>query len=394
MPPALISLLDPRDALRPTAIALGSFDGLHAGHRRVIAAITGRGGSASDRDGTATDASTCAQAGQAGSTPTGQIQIRDTQAGGMPVEAGPGPLPAAPLAGVGAAAAAMPHSSCDPGAPVATVVSFWPHPRELLHGEMRLRLDLPSEKLELLEPLGIRQLVLVPFDHALAALSPEAFVEQVLVGQLQAQRVAVGCNFRFGARRRGDGDTLVRLGARHGITVTVVPVLEVDGEPMSSSRIRRALAAGEIAAATRLLLRPYRFSGRVVPGRGLGRQLGWPTANLRVDGRKFLPLEGVYAAWVWIEGHAAAALPAVMNLGPQPTVDPRSPSAVEVHLLEGQPRLEGAWLTVEPVRLLRRQQRFADLAELSRRIGLDARQAQELLGRNGPAGPSPGSSPP
>jgi riboflavin kinase/FMN adenylyltransferase len=405
LPPALIPLLDPRDALRPTAIALGSFDGLHAGHRRVIAAISGRTGSTSDQDGTAADTSARTQSRQTqtGSPQTGQTQIRDTPAETERAATGrpphpeptrPAPLAPPPQAGVSAAAAATPHSLCNPTDPVATVVSFWPHPRELLHGEMRLRLDLPSEKLELLEPLGIRQLVLVPFDHALAALSPEAFVEQVLVGQLQARRVAVGCNFRFGAQRRGDGDTLVRLGARHGITVTVVPVLEVDGERMSSSRIRRALAAGEIAAATRLLLRPYRFSGRVVRGRGLGRQLGWPTANLRVDGRKFLPLEGVYAAWVWIEGQGSAALPAVMNLGPQPTVDPQSPSAVEVHLLEGQPQLEGAWLTVEPVQLLRRQQRFADLAELSRRIGLDAREAQELLRQNGPAGPPPGSPPP
>ena len=237
-----------------------------------------------------------------------------------------------------------------------TVVSFWPHPREVLHGEPRLRLDLPEEKLELLEPLGIRQLVLVPFTRELAALTPEPFVRQVLADRLQARRIAVGTNFRFGVDRSGDADDLARIGAALGIDVRVVPMLWDGAERVSSSRIRRALAAGDIGEAGRLLERPYRFSGRVVSGRGLGRQLGWPTANLEVDGRKFLPLEGVYAALVWRErveegagedeggGEAGGgkdkggseAMPAVMNLGPQPTVDPLAPSAVEVHLLDRQ----------------------------------------------------------
>jgi riboflavin kinase / FMN adenylyltransferase len=314
---ALIPLCSPQDALRPTAIALGSFDGLHPGHRRVIAAVT---------------------------EPAGP-------------ELGPGdPVPTAP---------------------VPTVVSFWPHPREVLHGEPRLRLDLPAEKLSLLEPLGIRQLVLVPFDRQLAALSPEAFVEQVLVRQLQVRRIAVGTNFRFGAGRSGDTDDLVRLGARHGIAVAVVPMLWDGEERVSSSRIRRALAAGQLAEAERLLERPYRFSGSVVRGRQLGRQLGWPTANLRVDGRKFLPLEGVYAAWAWLP--AGVPMAAVMNLGTQPSVDPSAPSAVEVHLLDRQLDLaEGQELVVQPIALLRRQQRFADLQALSTQIGRDAEQARRL----------------
>jgi riboflavin kinase / FMN adenylyltransferase len=312
----LIPLRSPEDALGPTAVALGTFDGLHRGHRRVIGAVA-----------------------------------------------------ADPLPGL-----------------VPTVVSFWPHPREVLHGEPRLRLDLPSEKLALLEPCGIQQLVLVPFTHALAALSPEAFVEQVLVGQLDAREVAVGDNFRFGVGRSGDAADLQRIGARHGLRVQVLPMLWDGAERVSSSRIRRALAAGAIAEATRLLERPYRFRGQVVRGRGLGRELGWPTANLRVDGRKFLPAEGVYAAWVVVDGlgsrgHSLEAKPlaAVMNLGPQPTVDPLAPSAVEVHLLDRELELEGRELEVEPVALLRHQQRFASLEALSARIGVDASHSRTLL---------------
>jgi riboflavin kinase / FMN adenylyltransferase len=320
-----IPLRAPADAQRPTAIALGSFDGLHPGHRRVIAAVTA------------------------------------------------------------------------PGPGVPSVVSFWPHPREVLHGDTRLRLDLPSEKLELLGPLGIHQLVLVPFDRALAALPPEAFVDQVLVGQLEARRIAVGNNFRFGAQRQGDAFDLARIGAARGIEVTVVPMLRDGPERVSSSRIRRALAEGCIDEARRLLERPYRFSGQVVSGRGLGRQLGWPTANLAVDGRKFLPLEGVYAARVQLQaepgGDPALVAPAVapvngpggwlaavMNLGPQPTVDPAAPSAVEVHLLDRQLDLNGCWLRVEPLQLLRRQQRFADLDALKAQIARDADESRALAG--------------
>ena len=323
--PLSIPLHTPDQALRPTAIALGSFDGLHRGHRRVIEAIT--------------------------TTPD--------------------------VPGAFGGQRERPEGSDITGVP--TVVSFWPHPREVLHGETRLRLDLPEEKLELLEPLGIRQLVIVPFTRALAALSPEAFVAQVLVGQLQARQVAVGENFRFGAGRCADATDLARLGAACGVAVSVLAMLSDGGERVSSSRIRRALAAADLAEAERLLERPYRFRGRVVPGRGLGRGLGWPTANLHVDGRKFLPREGVYAVLAWSGEVRGPGMPAVMNLGPQPTVDPLAPSAVEVHLLDRQIDLVGEQLTIQPVRYLRSQQRFAGLEELAARIAEDAREAAAIL---------------
>lgn len=269
------------------------------------------------------------------------------------------------------------------------MVSFWPHPREVLHGETRLRLDLPEEKLEVLEPLGIRQLVLVPFTPALAALSPERFVREVLRDQLAAVRVAVGENFRFGHGRCGDASDLRRLGESCGIAVEVLPMLWEGGERLSSSRIRRALAAGDLGEAERLLERPYRFAGVVAPGRGLGRGLGWPTANLRVDGRKFLPAEGVYAVRVLREEpdqrwHGGDWMDGVMNLGPQPTVDPGAPSAVEVHLLDRDLELVGCRLRVQPVQRLRGQIRFEDLSALAARIGRDAEEARTVLAERRP----------
>jgi riboflavin kinase/FMN adenylyltransferase len=304
----LIPLCSPQQAKTPTTLALGSFDGLHAGHRRVIASVT------------ETD-----------------------------------------------------HLDAIP-----TVVSFWPHPREVLHGEPRLRLDLPEEKLELLEPLGIQQLVLVPFNRQLAQLSAADFVEQVLLGCLKARQIAVGANFRFGRGREGDTNTLRELAEAAGVQVSVLPILEDAGGRMSSSRIREALSNGDLQTASALLGRPYRFRGTVVRGRGLGRDLGWPTANLQVDGRKFLPGLGVYAARAWTQGDGEA-LPAVMNLGPQPTVDPNSPSAVEVHLLDRRIELVGEELVVEPVERLRGQQRFSGLEALSAQIGQDAEAARQRL---------------
>ena len=261
---------------------------------------------------------------------------------------------------------------------IPTVVSFWPHPREVLHGEPRLRLDLPEEKLELLEPLGIQQLVLVPFNRQLAQLSAADFVEQVLLGCLKARQIAVGANFRFGRGRKGDTNTLRALAEAAGVQVSVLPILEDAEGRMSSSRIREALSNGDLQTASALLGRPYRFRGTVVRGRGLGRDLGWPTANLQVDGRKFLPGLGVYAARAWTQ-RDGEALPAVMNLGPQPTVDPNSPSAVEVHLLDRRIELVGQELVVEPVERLRGQQRFSGLDELSAQIGQDADAARQRL---------------
>jgi riboflavin kinase/FMN adenylyltransferase len=260
---------------------------------------------------------------------------------------------------------------------IPTVLSFWPHPREVLCGEPRLRLDLPEEKLECLQRLGIGQLVLVPFDRAFAALTPAQFVKQVLLDQLHAGAIAIGENFRFGAKRSGGPEDLVRLAGAAGVKVVVLPLLDDQGERISSSRIRSALADADLGEAVRLLGRPYRFQGLVVRGRGLGRGLGWPTANLQVDGRKCLPKEGVYAAWV--QRADAKPLAAVMNLGRQPTIDPEAPSAVEVHLLGVDLELEGEILTVEPKQWLRGQYAFGSLAELSAQIGKDAIAAAAVL---------------
>jgi len=305
----LIPLCAPENAKLPTALALGSFDGLHLGHKKVIKAVL--------------------------KEPIG----------------------------------------------IPTVVSFWPHPREVLFGESRLRLDLPNEKTFLLEPLGIEQLVLVPFNKTLASKSAETFVDEILVKTLHAKHIAVGENFRFGRNREGDISTLKRVGASLGIKVSIIPILEDHNGRLSSSRIRKALNDGDLKHAKYLLNRPFTFRGTVESGKGLGKKIGWPTANLKIDGRKFLPSLGVYAAWASI-ANRAERFSAVMNLGPQPTINPNTSSVAEVHLLKEDINLLGKELIIEPVKRIRVQKKFESIEALSQQISLDAKLANEILTNN------------
>jgi len=302
----VISLISPSQVKNPTSIAIGSFDGLHEGHRRLINSVV------NERKYT------------------------------------------------------------------PTIASFWPHPREILYKEKRLRLDLPEEKLPLLERLGIEQLVLIPFDINLSHLSAENFVKDIIIGQLQAKSISVGENFRFGYRRSGDVETIKNICNKVNIKLNIVPVLKDKVGRISSSRVRNLLMNYDLDNAQKLLKRSYSFTGKVVRGKGLGRNIGCPTANIEIDGRKFLPGEGVYAAWTSCD-KLKFKVASVMNLGPQPTIDPLAPSAVEVHLINQNIDLYDSKLKVIPVRKIRSQKRFLNIEELSKQISLDIKMAKDIL---------------
>jgi len=259
----------------------------------------------------------------------------------------------------------------------AMVLTFDPHPARVIAPERAPRTLLTLEqRAEVLAELGIDVVAVLGFDAAVAALSPQDFVREILVRGLGAKVVVVGERFRFGRDRAGDTALLARLGGESGFRVHAPPVVLQDGQPVSSSRIREALAEGDVVAAERLLGRPFFIDGRVVKGDGRGRQLGVPTANLETRNES-LPAKGVYAAWART-AKDAKPWPAVANLGERPTFEARG-STVEAHLLGFLGDLYGSLLRLSFVRRLRDERRFAGAAELVEQIRRDVEDARAIL---------------
>jgi riboflavin kinase/FMN adenylyltransferase len=263
---------------------------------------------------------------------------------------------------------------------VPTVVTFDPHPLEFFTGESRQLLTPLGEKAQQLEKLGIQQLILLPFDRELAALTPQDFVEKILIHQLQAQKISVGQDFCFGHQRRGTAEDLQNLASAWGSQVIINPLKTLPREEsvrISSSRIRQALAAGELEKVTQMLGRFYLLQGKVILGQQLGQTIGFPTANLEISPDKLLPRSGVYAVKAYLEN--ALVLDGVVNIGHRPTVGGKSVT-VEVHLLNWSGNLYGQTLEVHLIKFLRPEQKFPSLDALKAQINQDCHQAQEILG--------------
>jgi riboflavin kinase/FMN adenylyltransferase len=256
-------------------------------------------------------------------------------------------------------------------------VSFEPIPREFFaRGAPVPRLASAREKIEHLRAGGVSALLSLRFDKALAAMPAEAFVEDVLLRRCGVRELWVGADFRFGHARRGDVTLLRELGARHGFDVEVMGDVDIDGERVSSSAVRTHLAAGEFDAAARLLGRRFAIGGHVVRGQQLGRQLGYPTANIRL-GRRVSPVSGIFA--VRVRGVGSSAWPGVASLGVRPTIDGGGEPLLEAHLFDFDGDLYGRRLEVEFMRKLRDEAKFADLDAMVRQIDRDAEQAREIL---------------
>jgi riboflavin kinase/FMN adenylyltransferase len=305
-------IFDPTEISRPTAIALGNFDGVHIGHRRVIAPI-------------------------------------------LPAALGDRRL-------------------------ISTVVSFSPHPQEFFSNQPRQLLAPFEEKVSLLEALGVEQLVLLPFNAALAKLTATEFMQQILMQSMQVERISVGCDFRFGKQRQGSINDLQQI---WGDRLTVIPEQTMNvgtsnqAVRISSSNIRAALAEGKIDLANALLGRPYNFIGEVVSGKQLGRTIGFPTANLALPEAKCLPRDGVYTVQVQIN-NAPIYINGVMNIGMRPTVKGNQRS-LEVHLLAWQGDLYGQRLNVELRQFIRPEKKFDSLDALKSQIQQDCQSAKRYL---------------
>ena len=273
------------------------------------------------------------------------------------------------------------------------VVSFEPLPRAFFAREPLPRLGSVRDKLEGLCEAGMERALLLRFNAALAAMSAEDFVRDVLVQRARAREVWVGADFRFGHARRGDVALLERLGGESGFVTRVFDTQHDAGERVSSSAIRAALAAGAFADAARLLGRPFTIDGRVVRGRQLGHALGYPTANIRL-GRRISPVQGIFAVRVQGLGSQPlpdgrsgasfardtwASLPGVASLGLRPTVGGREP-LLEAHLFDFEGDLYGRRLAVEFVAKLRDEEKFASLDALTAQMHRDAAAARTILG--------------
>ena len=259
-----------------------------------------------------------------------------------------------------------------------SVVSFTPHPREYFTGEKRQLLTPIPQKAELLADLGIEQLILLPFDRHLSSLAPEEFVVKILVEQLQAKQISVGVDFRFGYQRKGTGIDLKTLAAKYNIEVKLNSLYTYQNASdekirVSSSLIRQALKSGEIETANQMLGRAYSLQGEVVTGKQLGRTIGFPTANLEIAPKKFLPRFGVYAVDVFLDD---TTLKGIMNIGCRPTVAGEYPT-IEVHILNWSGDLYGRNLKVNLIGFIRPEQKFASVEALKQQISQDCQLALE-----------------
>ena len=310
------------EAIAPTSIALGNFDGIHRGHQQVIAPA-----------------------------------IAYAQRAKQTVVIG----------------GDKPQSLCP------TVVTFDPHPREFFSGNLKRLLTPLPEKAELLSQLGIEQLVLLPFDRELSALSPEEFIRDILIKKLKVQHISIGLDFCFGRSRSGNSTDLRLIASGMGVEVSIAPLFKEEGDRISSSAIREALINGELETANSLLGRPYSLQGEVVHGQKLGRKIGFPTANIEFSAKKFLPKYGVYA--VQVSG-APFQTPqkGILNVGCRPTVDPDAVNpTVEVHLFNYDQQLYGETLTLELLHYIRPEQKFESIDSLKAQIQQDCDRTKRLF---------------
>lgn len=251
----------------------------------------------------------------------------------------------------------------------AVVMTFEPHPREFFAHEKRpTRLTSLREKLELFEDAGVDRVYVCRFDARFAALSAQAFIEGLLVRGLALRHLIIGDDFRFGRGREGDFERLRAAGASHGYSVATMDTVEVGGERVSSSAVRKLLEQGDLSRAEDMLGRPYVISGRVEHGRKIGRELGFPTANIQLKHRS-LPLSGVFA--VTVTGGGLSEAPGAASVGVRPTLGDGLRPTCEVNVLDRTIDLYDQRVSVRFCHKLRDEARYDTLDELRDAIAKD-----------------------
>jgi riboflavin kinase/FMN adenylyltransferase len=257
-----------------------------------------------------------------------------------------------------------------------SVLTFDPHPTAIVAPQHTPKLLTPlNVKAELVAALGVRELIVIPFDADFAKRSAQEFIDDVLVGTLGATHVSVGENFRFGNRAKGDPQMLAE---DERFTTRVAPLLEVAGEIVSSSHIRGLVLAGEVEQATRFLGAPFQTRGEVVHGDERGRELGFPTANLIPDDELVCPGHGVYACLA-DAGDGTAPLLAAVNVGVRPTFDTGRGELIEAYILDFEGDLYGRQLRLDFLERLRGERRFSSAEELVEQMRRDVQRTREIV---------------
>src|SRR5881296_1470907 len=255
------------------------------------------------------------------------------------------------------------------------VVTFDPHPEKVLRPEGAPHLlTATSHKIALIRDLGVGHLLIITFDKQFAATEPEDFVQQLVKHSTPLREICVGHEWSFGKNRRGNLELLNYFGARFDFGVVGIPPVTVNGELVSSTAIRQAVEAGDLAKAARMLGREYTILGTVVGGDNRGKKIGFPTANLSAHNEQFPP-NGVYFAQAKLDG---GVYPGVINLGYRPTVSSEQERVLEIHLMDFDRDIYGSDLEVRFIHYLRPEKKFESVEALVRQISLDVKQAREL----------------
>ncbi len=279
--------------------------------------------------------------------------------------------------------------------PVA-LMTFDPHPREYFaqlapnnaKAQAPSRIQSLRDKACALQQYGVDQLIVAHFNKRLSSMQAEDFVEKYLVQTLQVKHLFVGDDFQFGAGRRGNFEMLTSMGKSLGFSVERMPTVMHSGERVSSSYVRKALAAGEFELVEKLLGRPYTMSGKVIHGRKLGRTLGFPTLNMLVPGSSISSgakslLHGIYAVRVYHLGvNSKVTFDGVASLGTRPAVEQHGRYLLETHVFNFDGNAYGKTLAVEFVAKLREEANYDSLEALTTQINIDAQQAKDILSSN------------
>ena len=259
----------------------------------------------------------------------------------------------------------------------SVLLTFWPHPRLVLFPDQELKLlNTFEEKLELLEKQGIDHLVRIPFTRAFSQMSSLEFIESILVEKLGTKTLVIGYDHRFGRNREGSFENLKRNAIKYGFNVEEIPRQDVDHVGVSSTKIRKALSEGKVEVASEYLGRRYSLQGEVVEGDKIGRQMGFPTANINVGfPHKLIPHDGIYAVRV---GWAGKTYGGMLYIGSRPTLSV-SGQNIEVNIFDFDHKIYGEQLTVHFIQQIRNDSKFDNLEELRQQLIRDKEKASEIL---------------